>query len=99
MLFAGLLCRCVVFTSGAYKRYSADTALDAVQVLHDCFSSLTTTSPNSILLASLDETLAKYSTNGKGIVSNVIKLLDAVKSRIRNEGMQLKLRTEFSRSY
>lgn len=56
------------------------------EIVHSSFSSLTTTSPNSLLLASLDATISNYAHSGTTMVATQCKLVEDLKNNIRKYG-------------
>lgn len=52
-------------------------------IIADCFSSLTTTSPNSLLLASLDASLAEYEQSGTNRLAYLCSLAEKLKSSLK----------------
>ena len=71
-------------TSFAYLGEPALSRLQPEQVLHDTYSMLTTTSPNSILLASLDATVAQMAAEGVGLVGAAAAKADALRQALRD---------------
>jgi arginine/lysine/ornithine decarboxylase len=62
-----------------------------INLLHSSFSSLTTTSPNSLLLASLDYTqsLLHAHTDTNAPFSHLVILIENMKESLRNESMNI----------
>lgn len=58
----------------------------AAEVLHECFSMLTTTSPNALLLASLDATRAQMAHSGYSMVSGTAAAVDELRNKLRRGG-------------
>lgn len=65
----------------------------AGMVLHDCFSMLTTTSPNMALLASLDATRAQMARDGADMIQGAAASADEIRYELR---LQNALRIEKS---
>lgn len=57
-------------------------------MLQESVSSLTTTSPSALLIASLDVTQTFFFQHGPTVVSQIAQLVEDVKRRIRDEGNQ-----------
>ena len=72
--------------SDAFGYLSADERDGAAEVLHECFSALTTTSPNAALLASLDATRAQMaSPQGRAMVQAAAAAADDIRAALRRE--------------
>ena len=74
-------------TQTAFMHISAQikkTDPDFVDLLDSIFSSLTSTSPNAILLASLDATQADFSLNGFDKVRKTEEAVRNIKEKIRS---------------
>jgi arginine/lysine/ornithine decarboxylase len=53
------------------------------QILQECFSMLTTTSPNSLFLASLDATRGQFAKEGTAILDKAVIAINDIKQSIR----------------
>jgi arginine/lysine/ornithine decarboxylase len=51
-------------------------------VVHSYYSALTTTSPNSILLASLDASITYFQNEGKTVIEKTANLVSLMKKRL-----------------
>lgn len=56
------------------------------EVLQECFSMLTTTSPNSLFLASLDATRGQFEKEGNIILQKAMDAINDIKEAIRTKG-------------
>jgi len=73
-------------SSDAFGFLPADERAGAAEVLHECFSALTTTSPNAVLLASLDATRAQMaSPQGRAMVQAAAAAADDIRAALRGE--------------
>jgi len=54
------------------------------EILHECFSMLTTTSPNSLFLASLDATRGQFAKDGYKYLEIAINAINDIKNNIKN---------------
>jgi arginine/lysine/ornithine decarboxylase len=70
---------------GAFSFCSEISSHQIDEVLNEAYSSLTTTSPNSILIASLDVTISFYQQEGKELVRRQCKIVEGLKYRLRKE--------------
>ena len=59
----------------------------AAEVLHDCFSMLTTTSPNTVILASLDATRAQMASEGAEMVRAAAEAADEIRYELREQNL------------
>jgi len=58
------------------------------EVLHECFSLLTTTSPNTALLASLDATRAQMASEGVQMIQRAAKAADEIRFELRQQNLK-----------
>lgn len=58
-------------------------------ILHDCFSMLTTTSPNAALLISLDATRAQMASDGINLVQGAATAADEIRQEIRLQSLHI----------
>jgi arginine decarboxylase len=60
---------------------------EAADVLHECFSLLTTTSPNVVLLASLDATRAQMAGEGVEMIQRAAAAADEIRYELRQQNL------------
>lgn len=60
---------------------------DVESIVDDSFSALTTTSPNSLLLASLDASLAEYQHSGTETLESLCALAETLKATLKKQGI------------
>jgi arginine/lysine/ornithine decarboxylase len=60
---------------------------EAGELLQECFSMLTTTSPNLVLLASLDATRAQMATEGQAMIQTAAAAADEIRYELRQQGL------------
>ena len=60
---------------------------EAGELLQDCFSMLTTTSPNLVLLASLDATRAQMASEGEAMIQSAAAAADEIRYELRQQGL------------
>ena len=68
------------------EREHARTEL-AGEILQDCFSMLTTTSPNAVILASLDATRSQMAMDGSSMVQIAAAAADEIRYEIRQQNL------------
>ena len=71
-----------------------DSAADAI---HSYFSMLTTTSPNAVLLASLDATRAQFAQHGAQMVQESAERVNKLRTKIRSQGTLMSLASDVVR--
>ena len=71
----------------------------AGEVLHDCFSMLTTTSPNAALLVSLDATRAQMASDGVNLVQCAATAADEIRQEIRLQSLHISEKQEGKQEY
>lgn len=64
---------------------------EAGELLQECFSMLTTTSPNLVFLASLDAARAQMASEGEAMIRSAAEAADEIRYELRQQGL---LRTE-----
>ena len=71
----------------------------AGEVLHECFSMLTTTSPNTVLLVSLDATRAQMASDGINLVQCAATAADEIRQEIRLQSLHISEKQDGKQEY